>query len=38
MGQDRDADTFAYSFSVGPDPFATGRMNPYRDHVSTAAY
>ena len=36
--QGRDTDTFGYSFSVGPDLFAAGRMNPNRDHVSTAGY
>ena len=38
MEEGRDTDTFGYSFSVGPDLFASGRMNPNRDHVSTAAY
>lgn len=33
-----DANTYGFSFERGPDLFATGRMNPNRDHVSTAAY
>ncbi len=33
-----DTDTYGYSFSRGPELFAAGRMNPDRDHVSTAGY
>ena len=33
-----DADTYGFSFSRGAELFAANRMNPDRDHISTAAY